>query len=435
MNMIEIICKKRDGGELTKEEIKYFVEGYTKGTIPDYQAAAMLMAIYLKKMNKRETSDMTMIMAESGAQLDLSGIKGIKVDKHSTGGIGDKTTLAVAPIAASLGVPVAKMSGRALGYDGGTIDKVESIPGFNVNLTNKEFIDNVNRIHLALCAQTGVLAPADKKIYALRDVTGTVDNITLIASSVMSKKIASGADAIVLDVKVGDGAFMKTFESANELAEAMVDIGESVGRKTVAIITDMDQPLGMAVGNALEVKEAIETLRGNGPEDFVKIVKTIASYMIYLAKKADNIHQAEKLVEDAIRTGKAYAKFREFVEAQGGDVSCIEDTEKLPQAQYILKVESSRNGYITKIHSENIGKISMELGAGRITKEDNIDPSVGIVLDRKRGDYVKKGDILAYVHANDYNKAQKAVKDVHDSYVIGDAEPEPVPLIYKVIDR
>ena len=293
----------------------------------------------------------------------------------------------------------------------------------------------MNRIHIALCAQTGVLAPADKKIYALRDVTGTVDNITLIASSIMSKKIASGADAIVLDVKVGDGAFMKTFESASELAEAMVDIGESAGRKTVAVITDMDQPLGMAVGNALEVREAVETLKGNGPEDFVKLVKTIASYMILLAKKARDIHEAEKMAEDAIMSGKAYAKFKEFVQTQGGDVSCIEDTRKLPQAKYVLKVESTGDGYVTKIYSEDIGKISMELGAGRLTKEDTIDLSVGIVLNKKRGDSVKKGDILAYVHANDYNKAQKAVRDVCGSYVIGDVKPEPVPLIYKVIDR
>lgn len=435
MNMIEIINKKKNGKELTKGEIKYFVDGYTKGTIPDYQAAAMLMAISLKKMNKRETSDMTMIMAESGDQLDLSKINGIKVDKHSTGGIGDKTTLVVGPIVASLGVPVAKMSGRALGFDGGTIDKLESIPGFNVNIPNEEFINNVNKIHFALCAQTGVLAPADKKIYALRDVTGTIDDITLIASSIMSKKIAAGADAIVLDVKVGDGAFMKNIEDARKLAETMVDIGESVGRKTVAVITDMDQPLGLAVGNALEVKEAINTLKGHGPKDFVELVKVIASYMILLSKKTNTIEEAKKMVQDSIDSGKAYEKFKEFVKAQGGDVSSIEDEDKLPKAKYVLKVVSDKDGYVTKIHAEEIGKTSMELGAGRLTKDSVIDPSVGIVLNKKRGDSVKRGDVLAYVHANDEKKAQNAVKCIYNSYVIGNTKPDNIPLIYDVIKR
>ena len=435
MRMYDIILKKRNGGELTTEEINFFVDNYTKGNIPDYQVSALLMAIYFEKMNSKETSDLTMAMVKSGDILDLNEIEGIKVDKHSTGGVGDTTTLVLGPMVASLGIPVAKMSGRGLGHTGGTIDKLESFKGFSVEMPKSKFIDNVNTIKLSVGGQTGDLAPADKKLYALRDVTATVDNVSLIASSIMSKKIAAGADCIVLDVKVGDGAFMKTAEAAKELATEMVNIGENVGRKTVAVISDMDQPLGFAVGNALEVEEAINTLKGNGPKDLLELCLTLGSNMVVLSKKASSTDEARKMLLETIESGKALGKLKEFIAAQGGDTSCIDDTSKFPKAKYVLPVISDKDGFVEKIHAENIGLIAMELGAGRATKEDVIDLAVGIVLNKKRGDKIAKGDVLAYVHANDKEKGEKAVLDIKNNYNLVDNFDNNIPLIYGVISK
>ncbi|WP_392486174.1 pyrimidine-nucleoside phosphorylase [Haloimpatiens sp. FM7315] len=433
MRMYDLIIKKRNGEELTKEEINFFVENYTKGIIPDYQVSALLMAIYFKKMNARETADLTMAMVHSGDMLDLSKIHGVKVDKHSTGGVGDTTTLVLTPMVASLSIPVAKMSGRGLGHTGGTIDKLESFKGFSVEISENQFINNVNTIKIAVNGQTPDLAPADKKLYALRDVTGTVDNISLISSSIMSKKIASGADAIVLDVKVGDGAFMKTFEDAKALGKAMVDIGKNVNRNTVAVISDMDQPLGFAIGNALEVKEAIDTLKGNGPCDLLELCLTLGSNMVVLAKKADTLEDARKMLMETIESGKALEKFKEFVKAQGGDETQVEDTDKLPKAKYIFEAKAKKAGYITKIHAQNLGIVAMELGAGRATKEDKIDLAVGIVLNKKRGDKVEIGDTLAYVHANDEEKAKIAIDGIMKNYEIGDSYEDNIPLVYDII--
>ena len=433
MRMYDIILKKRNGEELSTEEISYFIENYTKGNIPDYQAAALAMAIYFQKMNKRETADLTMAMVKSGDTLDLSEIEGIKVDKHSTGGVGDTTTLVLTPMVASLGIPVAKMSGRGLGHTGGTIDKLESFKGFSVEMSEEKFIGNVNNIKIALGGQTGDLAPADKKLYALRDVTATVDNVSLIASSIMSKKIAAGADCIVLDVKVGDGAFMKTPEDALELANEMVNIGSNVGKKTVAIISDMDQPLGFAVGNALEVEEAINTLRGRGPSDLLELCLALGSNMVVLAEKAKSLEEARNMLIETINSGKAINKLKEFVVSQGGDASFVDNTDKLPKAKYILPVISDVEGYVSKINAQNIGLIAMELGAGRAMKEDLIDLSVGIVLNKKRGDIIKKGDIIAYVHGNDELKSQKAVADVLKNYNVSQDHENNIPLIYSVV--
>ena len=374
MRMVDIIEKKRDGKELTTQEINFFIEGYTKGDIPDYQASALAMAIYFQDMNDRERADLTRAMVNSGDTIDLSGIDGIKVDKHSTGGVGDTTTLVLAPLVASLGIPVAKMSGRGLGHTGGTIDKLESVKGFHVELTKEQFIDLVNRDKVAVMGQSGNLTPADKKLYALRDVTGTVNSIPLIASSIMSKKIAAGADAIVLDVKTGDGAFMKTEKDAEELAHAMVRIGNHVGRKTIAIISDMSQPLGFAIGNALEVKEAIETLQGKGPQDLTDLVLTLGSQMVILAKKAETTQEAKAMLHEAITSGKAIAKFKEFLQNQGGDASVVDDTAKLPQAKYQIELPAKKSGYVSRMVADEIGVASMLLGAGRATKEDTIDP-------------------------------------------------------------
>ncbi|MCM0648984.1 pyrimidine-nucleoside phosphorylase [Clostridium swellfunianum] len=433
MRMYDLILKKRNGHELAKEEINYFVSNYTKGSIPDYQVSALLMAIFFQKMNSRETADLTMAMVNSGAILDLSAIEGIKVDKHSTGGVGDTTTLVLGPMVAALGIPVAKMSGRGLGHTGGTIDKLESFEGFSVEMTNEKFIENVNTIKLAVGGQTGELAPADKKFYALRDVTATVDNVSLIASSIMSKKIAAGADCIVLDVKVGDGAFMKTSEAAFELAKEMVSIGKNVGRETIAVISDMDQPLGFAVGNALEVREAIDTLKGHGPKDLFELCISIGSQMVVLAKKADNEEEARKLLIETIESGSALNKLKEFIAAQGGDASLIDDTDKFPKANYILPVVSHMDGYVAKIHAENIGLIAMELGAGRATKESVIDLSVGIVLNKKRGDKVSAGDVIAYVHANDTDKAEDARQNILNNYELVKDYNDNIPLIYGIV--
>lgn len=433
MRMYDLIMKKRKGEELTTEEINFFVDGFTKGEIPDYQASAMLMAIFFNKMNKRETADLTNAMVESGDKIDLSNIKGVKVDKHSTGGVGDKTSICLTPLVASLGIPVAKMSGRGLGHTGGTIDKLETFKGFSVELTEEQFMENVNKINIAIMGQSGNLVPADKKLYALRDVTATVDNMSLIASSIMSKKLASGADAIVLDVKVGDGAFMKTPETAKELAQEMVDIGKHLGRETIGVISDMDQPLGYAIGNSLEVIEAIELLKGNGPKDLLELTLTIGSNMLLCAKMAESEEEARKMLMENIENGKGLEKLKDFVNAQGGDISPIDDYSKFPQAKYVEKVTSPVDGYITKIHAEAFGLIAMELGAGRATKESEIDLAVGIVLNKKRGERVNKGDVLAYIHSNNEEKTKKARKSILENIVIEDNYDLNIPLIYDIV--
>ena len=433
MRMYDLIMKKRKGEELNTEEIDFFVDRFTKGEIPDYQASAMLMAIFFNKMNKRETADLTNAMVESGDKIDLSNIKGIKVDKHSTGGVGDKTSICLTPLVASLGIPVAKMSGRGLGHTGGTIDKLETFKGFSVELTENQFMENVNKINIAIMGQSGNLVPADKKLYALRDVTATVDNMSLIASSIMSKKLASGADAIVLDVKVGDGAFMKTPEAAKELAQEMVDIGKHLGRETIGVISDMDQPLGYAIGNSLEVIEAIELLKGNGPKDLLELTLTIGSNMLLCAKVAQSEEEARKMLIENIENGKGLEKLKDFVKSQGGDISPIDDYSKFPQAKYIEKVISPVDGFITKIHAEAFGLIAMELGAGRATKESEIDLAVGIVLNKKRGEKVNKGDVLAYIHSNSYEKIEKAKKSILENIVIENSYNLNIPLIYDIV--
>ena len=431
MRMVDIIEKKRDGQELTTAEINFFIEGYTKGEIPDYQASALAMAIYFQDMNDRECADLTRAMVESGDTIDLSAIDGVKVDKHSTGGVGDTTTLVLAPLVASLGVPVAKMSGRGLGHTGGTIDKLESIAGFHVELTREQFIDLVNRDKVAVIGQSGYLTPADKKLYALRDVTGTVNSIPLIASSIMSKKIAAGADAIVLDVKTGDGAFMKTQEDAEELAHAMVRIGNHVGRKTIAIISDMSQPLGFAIGNALEVKEAIETLQGKGPKDLTKLVLTLGSQMVILAGKAKTSEEAKEMLLDAIHSGKALAKFKEFLANQGGDASIVDDLTKLPQAKYKIELPAKQSGYISRMVADEIGVASMILGAGRATKEDVIDLAVGLVLHKKVGDKVEEGESILTIYSNREN-VEDVKQKLYDNIFIADTATAPT-LIHTVI--
>lgn len=431
MRMVDIIEKKRDGQELTTAEINFFIEGYTKGEIPDYQASALAMAIYFQDMNDRERADLTRAMVESGDTIDLSAIDGVKVDKHSTGGVGDTTTLVLAPLVASLGVPVAKMSGRGLGHTGGTIDKLESIAGFHVELTREQFIDLVNRDKVAVIGQSGNLTPADKKLYALRDVTGTVNSIPLIASSIMSKKIAAGADAIVLDVKTGDGAFMKTQKDAEELAHAMVRIGNHVGRKTIAIISDMSQPLGFAIGNALEVKEAIETLQGKGPKDLTELVLTLGSQMVILAGKAKTSEKAKEMLLDAIHSGKALAKFKEFLANQGGDASIVDDLTKLPQAKYKIELPAKQSGYISRMVADEIGVASMILGAGRATKEDVIDLAVGLVLHKKVGDKVEEGESILTIYSNHEN-VEDVKQKLYDNIFIADTATAPT-LIHTVI--
>lgn len=431
MRMVDIIEKKRDGQELTTAEINFFIEGYTKGEIPDYQASALAMAIYFQDMNDRERADLTRAMVESGDTIDLSAIDGVKVDKHSTGGVGDTTTLVLAPLVASLGVPVAKMSGRGLGHTGGTIDKLESIAGFHVELTREQFIDLVNRDKVAVIGQSGNLTPADKKLYALRDVTGTVNSIPLIASSIMSKKIAAGADAIILDVKTGDGAFMKTQEDAEELAHAMVRIGNHVGRKTIAIISDMSQPLGFAIGNALEVKEAIETLQGKGPKDLTELVLTLGSQMVILAGKAKTSEEAKEMLLDAIHSGKALAKFKEFLANQGGDASIVDDLTKLPQAKYKIELPAKQSGYISRMVADEIGVASMILGAGRAIKEDVIDLAVGLVLHKKVGDKVEEGESILTIYSNREN-VEDVKQKLYDNIFIADTATAPT-LIHTVI--
>lgn len=420
MRMYDLIMKKRNGNALSEKEIEFMVEGYTKGEIPDYQMSAMTMAIFFQGMNEQETLALTMAMAHSGDMLDLSGINGIKVDKHSTGGVGDKTSLALTPMVAALGVPVAKMSGRGLGHTGGTIDKLESFIGFSTAITEKQFKDNVNSIGISIMGQTADLAPADKKLYALRDVTATVDNMSLIASSIMSKKLAAGADAIVLDVKTGSGAFMKAEEDAFELAKEMVKIGQGAGRKTSAVISDMDEPLGFAVGNALEVKEAIDTLKGKGPKDFVELCLTLGSYMVVAAQKAQSIEEARGMLEKVIEDGSALDKLAAFIEAQGGDKEMVYHPEKLPLASMIEEIPSPVEGYIKHIECDEIGICSLILGGGRETKESEIDLSVGLVLKKKVGDFVKKGETLAVIHANDSEKLRSATERFLGAYTFSE---------------
>ena len=403
MRMVDIIEKKRDGQILTKEEIEFFIEGYTNGDIPDYQASSLAMAIFFQDMNEEERAALTMAMVNSGDVIDLSKINGIKVDKHSTGGVGDTTTLVLAPLVAAVGVPVAKMSGRGLGHTGGTIDKLESIDGFHVEISEADFIKLVNENQVAVIGQTGNLTPADKKLYALRDVTGTVNSIPLIASSIMSKKIAAGADAIVLDVKTGNGAFMKTLEDAEALAHAMVSIGNNVSRNTMAIISDMSQPLGRAIGNALELKEAIDTLNGQGPEDLTELVLTLGSQMVVLAERANTLEEARQLLNEAIENGSALDKFKTFLENQGGDASVVNLPELLPTAEYQIDYKAKSSGVVSELIANEIGVASMMLGAGRQTKDDDIDLSVGIVLNKKVGDKVNVGESLLTIHSNREN--------------------------------
>ena len=433
MNMYELIVKKKRGGELAKGEIDWMIREYTAGRIPDYQMSAMMMAVCFVGMSAEETKDLTLAMAHSGDMLDLSAIRGIKVDKHSTGGVGDKTTLVLAPLVASLGVPVAKMSGRGLGHTGGTIDKLESFTGFYTDLTPEQFIRNVNTIHIAVAGQTANLAPADKKLYALRDVTGTVDQMSLIASSIMSKKLASGADGIVLDVKTGDGAFMKSLDDARALAEEMVSIGKLAGKDVSAVISDMDQPLGSAVGNALEVKEAIRTLKGQGPEDLEQLVLVLGSIMTVKAGRAENTEEAERLLRDSLESGRAFEVFKAFIRAQGGDPEEAEHPEFLPSAAYQEAVCAERDGFVSDIRTEEIGRICLLLGGGRETKESAIDLSVGLVLCKKKGDAVKKGEPLAVIHASDPGKLSEAKKRLLEAYEFTSQKPEAAPLIKDII--
>ncbi|TFJ45312.1 pyrimidine-nucleoside phosphorylase [Carnobacterium divergens] len=432
MRMVDIIEKKRDGQELTKAEINFVITGYTNGTVPDYQMSALAMAIYFKDMTNQEITDLTMAMVESGEQIDLSAIHGIKVDKHSTGGVGDTTTLVLAPLVAAVGVPVAKMSGRGLGHTGGTIDKLEAIKGFNVEISNDEFIQLVNRDQVAVVGQSGDLAPADKKLYGLRDVTGTVDSIALIASSIMSKKIAAGADAIVLDVTTGDGAFMKNEKDAERLAKTMVQIGKLANRQTMAIISDMSQPLGLAIGNSLEVKEAIDALKGEGPADLMEMVYVLGSQMVVLAKKADTLEAARELLKEAIQSGAATTKFKEMIRNQGGDESIVDHPENLPQAEFVIELPAKESGYISEMVADQLGIAAMLLGAGRRTKEDTIDYSVGLMLHKKVGDSVTAGEPLVTVYANSQTIDDVKTKIYENIFITKEKVAEPT-LIHQII--
>jgi len=433
MNMNGIIAKKRDGYKLTEEEIRFFVNGYTRGDIPDYQASALLMAIYIRGLDEEDIFVLTDAMRYSGEVNDLSDIPGIKVDKHSTGGVGDKTSLIIAPIAASYGVPIAKMSGRGLGFTGGTVDKMESIPGFRTSLSQEDFMNQVKDTGIAIIGQTSEVAPADKKLYALRDVTATVGNVGLITSSIMSKKLASGSDAILLDVKCGDGSFMKTEEAASELAALMVKVGTMAGKRMAAIISDMGSPLGYAVGNSLEIIEVMETLKGYGPKDLVEIAMVLAGGMIYLGGKADSFEEGKKMAEVAIENGQALEKFREFVKAQGGNPDIVDDYTLLPEATFSVPVEADRDGYVANLFAEKTGLASQQAGAGRATKEEEIDMAAGIYLGKKPGDEVRRGDYLAMVYGNNIAKVKAAAASLKEAFVISDEMPEKQPLIKKTI--
>ncbi|MCQ2772301.1 MAG: pyrimidine-nucleoside phosphorylase [Bacilli bacterium] len=434
MRMVDIIEKKRDGGTLLEEEIRFWIKGYTEGSIPDYQSSAMAMAILFRGMDKNEIAILTDAMEHSGETIDLSCIKGVKVDKHSTGGVGDKTSLALGPLVAACGAKLAKMSGRGLGHTGGTLDKMESIPGIRIARTEDEFINQVNDIGIAIIGQTQDIVPADKKLYALRDVTGTVESIPLIAASIMSKKLASGSDTILLDVKFGSGAFMKTQEKAKELAETMVEIGDSLGRDTRAILTDMDQPLGLAVGNALEVKEAIDTLNGYGPKDFVELVRNAGGIMLVQAGIASDIEDGMSKIDRAIEDRSGLAKLRALVEAQGGDPTYIDDPSKFPVASNIIPVYSKDEGYIRRIDSLSIGLSAMRLGAGRATMEDIIDMSSGIVLNKKVGDFVRKGDLIAYAHTNK-KEIGGIICDIENSFELSTEIVKVSPIVHEIVQK
>ncbi|PEK87282.1 pyrimidine-nucleoside phosphorylase [Bacillus toyonensis] len=434
MRMVDLIAKKRDGQALTTEEINFIVEGYTNGDIPDYQVSSLAMAIFFQDMNDQERADLTMAMVNSGDTIDLSAIEGVKVDKHSTGGVGDTTTLVLGPLVAALGVPVAKMSGRGLGHTGGTIDKLEAVPGFHVEIENDEFMRLVNENKIAVIGQSGNLTPADKKLYALRDVTATVNSIPLIASSIMSKKIAAGADAIVLDVKTGAGAFMKTDEDAKRLAEAMVRIGNNVGRNTMAVISDMSQPLGEAIGNALEVQEAIDTLQGKGPKDLEELCLTLGSQMVYLAGQASSLEDAREKLIEVMNNGKALESFKTFLSAQGGDASVVDDPSKLPPAQFKIEVEAKEDGYVSEIVADEIGTAAMLLGAGRATKESEIDLAVGLMLRKKVGDSVKKGDSLVTIYANRENVEDVKAK-IYENMKISKEHVDAPTLVHGIVTK
>ncbi len=432
MRMYDIIHKKRNGGELSEEEIRFFIEGYTDESIPDYQAAALCMAVYFRGMTPKETSILTLAMAESGDQIDLGGIEGFTVDKHSTGGVGDKTSLIVVPIVASCGGKVAKMSGRGLGHTGGTVDKLESIPGFRTELNPDDFIKQVNGIGLCIVGQTGELAPADKKLYALRDVTATVESIPLIASSIMSKKLAAGSKGIVLDVKTGSGAFMKTVEESENLAKEMVAIGKSAGRSVTAVITNMDIPLGDSVGNSLEVIEAIKTLKGEGESDLTEVCLTLAAQMLSMVTGEDE-KTCYSMAKGAIDNGLAINKLREMISAQGGNANVVDDYSLFKQPKYTAEIFSECDGYIEHTDAEKIGIASVILGAGREKKGDQIDPSAGIVLKKKTGDYVKKGEPLAVFYTDDEGKIEGAKQEFLDAFTFGNERTQPQKLIYKII--
>lgn len=433
MNMVSIIQKKKDGLPLSKEEIKWFVDGYVKGDIPDYQVSALLMAIYFQGLSKEEIFHLTEAMRYSGDTIDLSSIEGIKVDKHSTGGVGDKTTLVVAPLAAACGVPIAKMSGRGLGFTGGTVDKMESIPGFRTALEPEEFLKQVNTMGMAVIGQTAHITPADKKLYALRDVTATVDNLGLISSSIMSKKLAAGSDAIVLDVKCGDGAFMENIDDAEKLAEMMVEIGKSAGRRTVAAITEMGQPLGKAVGNSIEVIEAIETLKGNGPEDITELAVKLSGIMVYLGGKASSPEEGQTMTKEALDNGRGLEKLGEFIKAQGGNPEVISDYSLFPQHTIEKTITAQKSGYVRAIEAKKIGLASQQTGAGRATKEDDIDLSAGIIICKKIADEVREGDVLARLFGNDEKKIQQAMSIAGEAFVIEDEPCQPPQLIKRII--
>ncbi len=434
MRAVDIIIKKRDHQELTKEEIEFFITGLSNGKIADYQVSAWAMAVLLNGMSDQETTNLTMAMANSGELLDLSPVVPIAVDKHSTGGVGDKTTLAVAPIVAACGLPVGKMSGRGLGFSGGTLDKIQSIPGYRVDLSSEEFMKQLQDIQIVLSGQSANLAPADGKLYALRDVTGTVQSMPLIASSIMSKKLAAGADAIVLDVKSGVGAFMETLDDARALATIMTAIGKHSGRKVVCLLSDMNQPLGFQVGNALELREAIETLQGHGPDDFYEHCLVVSSHMLVLGEKAKTLEEARKMAEQALESGKALAKFRQLIEAQGGDLSYVDDLEKLPKASFIETVSSPVSGYLHEINAREIGESAVDLGAGRLTKQDDIDPAVGITILHKVGEQVTRGQDLFVIHANQKEVLETVKKRVLAAHLITPESCKPLPLFYGVID-
>ncbi|XIM19251.1 pyrimidine-nucleoside phosphorylase [Enterococcus faecium] len=431
MRMADLIEKKRDGNELSKEEIEYIVTNYTNGKIPDYQVSALLMAIFYQDMTNEEITNLTLAIANSGDVIDLSSLEGIKVDKHSTGGVGDTTTLILAPLVASVGVTVAKMSGRGLGYTGGTLDKLEAIPGFQIELSDEEFVRIVNESKVAVIGQSGNLAPADKKLYALRDVTATVDSLPLIASSIMSKKIAAGADAIVLDVTTGDGAFMKNIEDARRLAKTMTSIGKLANRETVAVISDMSEPLGEAIGNSLEVVEAIETLQGNGPEDLVEMCYALGSQMVVLAGKAKTTDEARTLLQEALESGKALAKFKEMIQNQGGDPAIVEHPERILTARYTMELPAKQSGVVSKIVANELGIAAMMLGAGRKTKEEDIDHAVGLKLHKKIGDTVTKGESLLTIYSND-EEITSVIELLYKNIEIGESAMKPT-LIHDII--